>query len=226
MVLRVKLTEYAEIMWKDVSTGELPKNNEIVWFIVDKVIYVGVFWEEGNLFCMADCEGFSACDVSHWMPVGATKQMMSFPKNLERVAVDIPQFSCLVTGTFERMFYNQNNGDMFPAVTLDKVYNTEESPCDKTVRWGYVFTWHKIPELPACFTMDIPCVAQEDLTDEEYIEVEEELGQDYADVIDYSDKSEGFPITTEPVVDEEVVEEEPKESESKISSAILSYKNR
>ena len=161
---------------------------------------------------MADCEGFSACDVSHWMPVGAaTKQMMSFPKNLEKVAVDIPQFSCLVTGTFERLFYNQNNGDMFPAVTLDSIYNTEESPCNKTVRWGYVFTWHKLPELPACFTMDLPCVPEEDLTDEECIEVEEELDQEDVEVVDYSDKPAGFPTTTEPVEVEDEVEEDSQE---------------
>lgn len=201
----MKLEEFSEVKWKETSKGEFPNNNDLVWFVVGHTVYVGVYWEEGHMFCMADCEGFNEEDVSHWMCVESTKQMMSFPKNLEKVAVDIPQFGCAVTGTFERMFYNPNNGDIFPAVTLDKIYNTHESPKDKTVRWGCVFSWYKLPSLPACFSLATKCDARECC--------EEEVPH-----VDYSDKSSGFPTTVEPVYTEEIPAEEPK-------SAILKYRN-
>lgn len=207
----MKIKEFSEVMWKEISKGELPKNNDLVWFIASQIIYVGVYWEEGKMFCMADCEGFKEEDVSHWMEMSSTKQIMSFPKNLEKVAVDIPQFGCAVTGTFERMFYNPNNGDIFPAVTLDKIYNTTESPKDKTVRWGCVFSWYKLPTLPACFTQG----SKEHCCDD-FCEVEAETGENYCDTIDYSKKSAGFPTTVEPVY-----EETPKPQGK---SAIVNYK--
>lgn len=132
------------VEWSNCSAGVL-ENNTPAWFIVDQV-YVGLYNKDLDIFCMADNRGFRCCDVAGCAPVGAAREIASYPKHGERVAVEIPQLPCIVTGIFNAKYLEVGEIEPVAAIELDPIYDF--GYVSGAIAWSKVFSWYKVPEIP------------------------------------------------------------------------------
>ncbi len=152
-----RLSECVE--WSKDYRGEL-ENNSPVWFVVDQV-YAGIYSKDLSIFCMADDKGFNCCDAVCFAPIGASRQLASYPKHGERVAVEIPQLPCIVTGTFNMKYLEEGAIDPVPAIELDPIYDFGD--VSGAIAWSKVFAWYVVPEIPSylCYDktniVEVPC---------------------------------------------------------------------
>lgn len=128
--------------WHDTCLA-LPDYDD-VWFIADNRLCVGKYEPNQQLFCMADGFGVELKDVRQWKYVGVDKQIAKYPKEKQIVAVQTPDYPCLITGIFTDHCIDEETGDEVSAIITDEeVYNFED-----IIDWKRVLYWYVLPELP------------------------------------------------------------------------------
>ena len=139
---RVKEAQLFIEEWHDTCLA-LPEYDD-VWFIADGRLCVGKYEPNQQLFCMADGFGVELKDVRQWKYVGVDKQIAKYPKEKQIVAVQTPDYPCLVTGIFTDHCIDDETGDEVSAIITDEeVYNFED-----IIDWKKVLYWYVLPELP------------------------------------------------------------------------------
>ena len=139
---RVKEAQLFIEEWHDTCLA-LPEYDD-VWFIADGRLCVGKYEPNQQLFCMADGFGVELKDVRQWKYVGVDKQIAKYPKEKQIVAVQTPDYPCLVTGIFTDHCIDEETGDEVSAIITDEeVYNFED-----IIDWKKVLYWYVLPELP------------------------------------------------------------------------------
>ena len=139
---RVKEAQLFIEEWHDTCLA-LPEYDD-VWFIADGRLCVGKYEPNQQLFCMADGFGVELKDVRQWKYVGVDKQIAKYPKEKQIVAVQTPDYPCLVTGIFTDHCIDDETGDEVSAIITDEeVYNFED-----IIDWKRVLYWYVLPELP------------------------------------------------------------------------------
>ena len=139
---RVKEAQLFIEEWHDTCLA-LPEYDD-VWFIADGRLCVGKYEPNQQLFCMADGFGVELKDVRQWKYVGVDKQIAKYPKEKQIVAVQTPDYPCLVTGIFTDHCIDEETGDEVSAIITDEeVYNFED-----IIDWKRVLYWYVLPELP------------------------------------------------------------------------------
>lgn len=139
---RVKEAQLFIDEWHDTCLA-LPEYDD-VWFIADGRLCVGKYEPNQQLFCMADGFGVELKDVRQWKYVGVDKQIAKYPKEKQIVAVQTPDYPCLVTGIFTDHCIDEETGDEVSAIITDEeVYNFED-----IIDWKRVLYWYVLPELP------------------------------------------------------------------------------
>lgn len=139
---RVKEAQLFIEEWHDTCLA-LPEYDD-VWFIADGRLCVGKYEPNQQLFCMADGFGVELKDVRQWKYVGVDKQIAKYPKEKQIVAVQTPDYPCLVTGIFTDHCIDDETGDEVSAIIIDEeVYNFED-----IIDWKRVLYWYVLPELP------------------------------------------------------------------------------
>lgn len=200
---------YREDCWEKLWSEDesILTHDEPCWFIVDDV-YAGVYCEPLHIMCMADEKGFNISDTVCFAPVGASRQVASYPKHGERVAVEIPQLPCIATGTFNMKYLEEGAVDPIPAIELDPIYDFGD--VSGAIAWSNVFAWYKVPEIPSYLCYDKTNIVECPTCEEECCdEVADEDLEGAVDIIE--------DITSE-VEDAEVVEEESVEESSEETS--------
>ena len=128
--------------WHDTCLA-LPDYDD-VWFIADNRLCVGKYEPNQQLFCMADGFGVELKDVRQWKYVGVDKQIAKYPKEKQIIAVQTPDYPCLITGIFTDHCIDEETGDEVSAVITDEeVYNSGD-----IIDWKRVLYWYVLPELP------------------------------------------------------------------------------
>ena len=128
--------------WHDTCLA-LPDYDD-VWFIADNRLCVGKYEPNQQLFCMADGFGVELKDVRQWKYVGVDKQIAKYPKEKQIIAVQTPDYPCLITGIFTDHCIDEETGDEVSAIITDEeVYNFED-----IIDWKKVLYWYVLPELP------------------------------------------------------------------------------
>lgn len=128
--------------WHDTCL-ELPDYDD-VWFIADNRLCVGKYEPNQQMFCMADGMGVELRYVRQWKYVGINKQIAVFPKEKQIIAVQTPDFPCLITGIFTDHCIDDVTGDEVSAVITDEtVYEFED-----IIDWKRVSYWYALPEMP------------------------------------------------------------------------------
>ena len=139
---RVKEAQLFIEEWHDTCLA-LPEYDD-VWFIADGRLCVGKYEPNQQLFCMADGFGVELKDVRQWKYVGVDKQIAKYPKEKQIVAVQTPDYPCLITGIFTDHCIDDETGDEVSAIITDEeVYNFED-----IIDWKRVLYWYVLPELP------------------------------------------------------------------------------
>ena len=139
---RVKEAQLFIEEWHDTCLA-LPEYDD-VWFIADGRLCVGKYEPNQQLFCMADGFGVELKDVRQWKYVGVDKQIAKYPKEKQIVAVQTPDYPCLITGIFTDHCIDEETGDEVSAIITDEeVYNFED-----IIDWKRVLYWYVLPELP------------------------------------------------------------------------------
>ena len=139
---RVKEAQLFIEEWHDTCLA-LPEYDD-VWFIADGRLCVGKYEPNQQLFCMADGFGVELKDVRQWKYVGVDKQIAKYPKEKQIVAVQTPDYPCLITGIFTDHCIDDETGDEVSAIITDEeVYNFED-----IIDWKKVLYWYVLPELP------------------------------------------------------------------------------
>ena len=139
---RVKEAQLFIEEWHDTCLA-LPEYDD-VWFIADGRLCVGKYEPNQQMFCMADGFGVELKDVRQWKYVGVDKQIAKYPKEKQIVAVQTPDYPCLVTGIFTDHCIDEETGDEVSAIITDEeVYNFED-----IIDWKKVLYWYVLPELP------------------------------------------------------------------------------
>ena len=139
---RVKEAQLFIEEWHDTCLA-LPEYDD-VWFIADGRLCVGKYEPNQQMFCMADGFGVELKDVRQWKYVGVDKQIAKYPKEKQIVAVQTPDYPCLVTGIFTDHCIDDETGDEVSAIITDEeVYNFED-----IIDWKKVLYWYVLPELP------------------------------------------------------------------------------
>ena len=139
---RVKEAQLFIEEWHDTCLA-LPEYDD-VWFIADGRLCVGKYEPNQQLFCMADGFGVELKDVRQWKYVGVDKQIAKYPKEKQIVAVQTPDYPCLITGSFTDHCIDDETGDEVSAIITDEeVYNFED-----IIDWKRVLYWYVLPELP------------------------------------------------------------------------------
>lgn len=139
---RVKESKLFIEEWHDTCLA-LPDYDD-VWFIADNRLCVGKYEPNQQLFCMADGFGVELKDVRQWKYVGVNKQIAKYPKEKQIIAVQTPDYPCLITGIFTDHCIDEETGDEVSAIITDEeVYNSED-----VIDWKRVLYWYVLPELP------------------------------------------------------------------------------
>ena len=139
---RVKEAQLFIEEWHDTCLA-LPEYDD-VWFIADGRLCVGKYEPNQQMFCMADGFGVELKDVRQWKYVGVDKQIAKYPKEKQIVAVQTPDYPCLITGIFTDHCIDDETGDEVSAIITDEeVYNFED-----IIDWKRVLYWYVLPELP------------------------------------------------------------------------------
>ena len=139
---RVKEAQLFIEEWHDTCLA-LPEYDD-VWFIADGRLCVGKYEPNQQLFCMADGFGVELKDVRQWKYVGVDKQIAKYPKEKQIVAVQTPDYPCLITGIFTDHCIDEETGDEVSAIITDEeVYNSGD-----IIDWKRVLYWYVLPELP------------------------------------------------------------------------------
>ena len=139
---RVKEAQLFIEEWHDTCLA-LPEYDD-VWFIADGRLCVGKYEPNQQLFCMADGFGVELKDVRQWKYVGVDKQIAKYQKEKQIVAVQTPDYPCLITGIFTDHCIDDETGDEVSAIITDEeVYNFED-----IIDWKKVLYWYVLPELP------------------------------------------------------------------------------
>ena len=139
---RVKEAQLFIEEWHDTCLA-LPEYDD-VWFIADGRLCVGKYEPNQQLFCMADGFDVELKDVRQWKYVGVDKQIAKYPKEKQIVAVQTPDYPCLITGIFTDHCIDDETGDEVSAIITDEeVYNFED-----IIDWKRVLYWYVLPELP------------------------------------------------------------------------------
>ena len=139
---RVKEAQLFIEEWHDTCLA-LPEYDD-VWFIADGRLCVGKYEPNQQLFCMADGFGVELKDVRQWKYVGVDKQIAKYPKEKQIVAVQTPDYPCLITGIFTDHCIDDETGDEVSAIITDEeVYNFED-----IIDWKRALYWYVLPELP------------------------------------------------------------------------------
>lgn len=139
---RVKESQLFIEEWHDTCLA-LPDYDD-VWFIADGRLCVGKYEPTQQMFCMADGMGVDLRYVRQWKYVGINKQIAVFPKEKQIIAVQTPDYPCLITGIFTDHCIDEETGDEVSAVITDEtVYEYED-----IIDWKRVSYWYTLPELP------------------------------------------------------------------------------
>ena len=139
---RVKEAQLFIEEWHDTCLA-LPEYDD-VWFIADGRLCVGKYEPNQQLFCMAAGFGVELKDVRQWKYVGVDKQIAKYTKEKQIVAVQTPDYPCLITGIFTDHCIDDETGDEVSAIITDEeVYNFED-----IIDWKRVLYWYVLPELP------------------------------------------------------------------------------
>lgn len=139
---RIKESQLFIEEWHDTCLA-LP-DYEDVWFIVDNRLCVGKYEPNQQMFCMADGMGVELRYVRQWKYVGINKQIAVFPKEKQIIAIQTPEYPCLITGIFTDHCIDEATGDEVSAViTDDTIYN-----CEEIIDWKRVSYWFALPEMP------------------------------------------------------------------------------